>query len=1337
VISRWAVVEGSAPPSSERAAYDRVAFVGIVPVKLRGGVKAGMLVVPSGREDGTAVAVATATEGLAPPRMRLGRAQEPSAGIDARAPAAQPGGGGGGGGAPPRRCGCCYPPRWWALVSCRRQADSQSSVNGRRDRRLLHEMQSLSGDSDGHWQLVKISVVNPADSVTVGRRHCAAAVRSSWCRLVALWLMVAAVLLLLLLRSSSPHQDAVRCAPLTLANGTLTGSCDGALGGTCSFGGCHHGFRAESSSSRRREVALGRPGPTEGGEGSWEPPPPPPPAARPRHDRYYPVCEHCLGRGLHCELTDGTCMGKIFTPGGVAPRAGHGELVDECRRRIGRTQLEVHGARTRDTRDTRDAHDHSSSSSSRGGDAAGQRRRPTPAHPLAPSIGTLRGNVTVCAATELVPCRACTATAWDAGWLGCELSGSPVWGKQPPWPVQDAVYRAYGDKDGPPPPEQADAHPGAGKNGSTHDQAACSRWDVMCLSYSACQWAFRPQCSRVDRPSGTAGTQGKPGAIADCGSEAQSALLNLPSTSGKPSWQFRRCVVKQEPGFGPVPLADTAPNASTAAAPALHPRKVAAAAAGLVTRPRTCRKCVGAGCATAQSAAEYSGPAIACVEHFCEPQTVSALALDVCQGCEGKDALVTFPRTSAAAAMTRGQPAVVTMACPSSHTGRLRFSCNVSGWTYMAGLCARKYCSATTVKLAEVLAPEAEAFEDFFRDRAITWSILPWSAYGQEWFVSKQGFVDQVPTEWSRPGIDVIHWDRVPEGYRATVGCPFATTIPAVGRNSPAPQLCHGSMHFGGLRRGASCACAGSGGGGGGGAASRAGRAELMTRMLSGNVTRECPHNAERWAAATAGLCRYRTCPGGPRSVVINATVVQIEAPFLRPGTDVRQSCCNVFTKSGSCADANGAFGTVRLECGADGVLSMDAEQSCHPGSGVRFRWGEEGHRSGSDDVANASSRRRTHRTAISSATQLYQQLRGLLTGTTAAAAAAAACPLCAAVLLPPGRKGDGAGVGLAPVQASLGDHGHGDDHGGGDSQSSGGGGGGGSGPWRGVSSRFDSRHRRTGRALAAFARVTCREFGYRRAPIVFNCGALAAVLGAALQPQCGHNLGRGAKSGGTPNSNCTQAQALLARLCPSMAVDLGSSAKCPADLVVSNAGDVPEDLDRVFAHGYSFDNAVGAVSQSSDPTIWKAARARSRQGPSGGLLLQPGAPSTVSSSSCEGSERRLWQCFYHDLEQRVKYPDDGRRHTSSCAEQLIVGCADDDAAAAESPTARDTTWVWPSSTSTTGTGSDSSALDALTKPTVFATVRRPLMMPTLNCCCPQPSTARAPSWHACRPAAV
>jgi hypothetical protein len=72
VISRKAVVEGSAPPPSERHLYDTVAHCGVVPVKLslqpnRLGMKcecpaphAGQLLTPSGRHDGTAVLVPAA-----------------------------------------------------------------------------------------------------------------------------------------------------------------------------------------------------------------------------------------------------------------------------------------------------------------------------------------------------------------------------------------------------------------------------------------------------------------------------------------------------------------------------------------------------------------------------------------------------------------------------------------------------------------------------------------------------------------------------------------------------------------------------------------------------------------------------------------------------------------------------------------------------------------------------------------------------------------------------------------------------------------------------------------------------------------------------------------------------------------------------------------------------------------------------------------------------------------------------------------------------------------------------------------------------------------------------
>lgn len=73
VVSRKAVVEGSAPPATERGEFDTVAYVGVVPVKVarrqvsggdctsRTGPRAGDLLLPSGRNDGTAIVAPTST----------------------------------------------------------------------------------------------------------------------------------------------------------------------------------------------------------------------------------------------------------------------------------------------------------------------------------------------------------------------------------------------------------------------------------------------------------------------------------------------------------------------------------------------------------------------------------------------------------------------------------------------------------------------------------------------------------------------------------------------------------------------------------------------------------------------------------------------------------------------------------------------------------------------------------------------------------------------------------------------------------------------------------------------------------------------------------------------------------------------------------------------------------------------------------------------------------------------------------------------------------------------------------------------------------------------------
>lgn len=79
VITRQAIVVGSAPAESDLSGWDTVAYIGRVPVKLLGGAKRDDFLTPSGKEDGTAVA----TSGV--PDITIGRALHDHAELDAAA----------------------------------------------------------------------------------------------------------------------------------------------------------------------------------------------------------------------------------------------------------------------------------------------------------------------------------------------------------------------------------------------------------------------------------------------------------------------------------------------------------------------------------------------------------------------------------------------------------------------------------------------------------------------------------------------------------------------------------------------------------------------------------------------------------------------------------------------------------------------------------------------------------------------------------------------------------------------------------------------------------------------------------------------------------------------------------------------------------------------------------------------------------------------------------------------------------------------------------------------------------------------------------------------------
>lgn len=78
VVSTRPIVVGGLPEPEEASRYAKVALLGQVPVKVKGAVAAGDLLVPSGDEDGTAVAARGVTGRQA--RLVVGRALEDSAG---------------------------------------------------------------------------------------------------------------------------------------------------------------------------------------------------------------------------------------------------------------------------------------------------------------------------------------------------------------------------------------------------------------------------------------------------------------------------------------------------------------------------------------------------------------------------------------------------------------------------------------------------------------------------------------------------------------------------------------------------------------------------------------------------------------------------------------------------------------------------------------------------------------------------------------------------------------------------------------------------------------------------------------------------------------------------------------------------------------------------------------------------------------------------------------------------------------------------------------------------------------------------------------------------------
>lgn len=179
VVTRRAIVTGTCPEPGEMDKYDTVAYIGMVPVKLRGKASTGQFVTPSGQADGTAVATSWR------PRMSVGRVYV--IGAD-----------------PGDRCCTCM---------MKRQA----------------------------VRLETIVVFNPADTVRAEHKSLSRRLAErAACVVAVLFLVVVALVCFRFLSGCASSEQ--ECEAISLPNGQISGGCNGACGSSCTYQGCDAGY---------------------------------------------------------------------------------------------------------------------------------------------------------------------------------------------------------------------------------------------------------------------------------------------------------------------------------------------------------------------------------------------------------------------------------------------------------------------------------------------------------------------------------------------------------------------------------------------------------------------------------------------------------------------------------------------------------------------------------------------------------------------------------------------------------------------------------------------------------------------------------------------------------------------------------------------------------------------------------------------------------------------------------------------------------------------------------------------------------------------------------------
>jgi hypothetical protein len=201
VISRRAIMTGSFPGTRSKHDFDTVAYCGRLPVKVIGAARAGDYLVPSGNEDGTAVA----RSGFQAVKLgKVTRDTEP-------------------------------PPAGWnsspaAVASPARRIESTTM-----ELELLSVQTRTSRSPHQKWVYVDADIFAPNSTVTPP-----AACSTSAKLVIVIMVVLCGIGLAVWLVRVAPAS--VHCNPIELDHGTLSGTCTGGPGSVCIYEDCDDGY---------------------------------------------------------------------------------------------------------------------------------------------------------------------------------------------------------------------------------------------------------------------------------------------------------------------------------------------------------------------------------------------------------------------------------------------------------------------------------------------------------------------------------------------------------------------------------------------------------------------------------------------------------------------------------------------------------------------------------------------------------------------------------------------------------------------------------------------------------------------------------------------------------------------------------------------------------------------------------------------------------------------------------------------------------------------------------------------------------------------------------------